>query len=148
MCIRDSVYRWRVIYRLLRIESLDGVTVSPDEKVASGNFCGADRDAHDHCYNKYFPKGEEKLPMRGRELTITRLHRPEPYLEGEMLLPDVWIHRVVQRSLEEDWEVVRYTGSFEDSVMDPCEDCIELELEEPTRMMLCMGVTNLSLIHI
>ena len=33
-----------------------------------------------------------------------RLHRPEPHQEGEMLFPDVWIHRLVQRTLELDWQ--------------------------------------------
>ena len=79
---RRLVYRFRVIYRLMRINTLDGVAIAPEEKVAAGNFCGADRDAHDHCYRKYFPDDAE--PMRGRELTITRLHRAMPYEEGEM----------------------------------------------------------------
>lgn len=138
---RRLVYRWRLVYRLLRLETLDGTGVTPEEKVTSANFCGADRDAHDHCYLKYFPATRE--PMRGRELTITRLHRPEPYVEGEMLFPDVWIHRLVQRALEQELQVVRVSGAWDvDSTVDPAEETIGITVADGARVIVVLGVSN------
>jgi len=138
---RRLVYRWRLVYRLLRLETLDGTAIGVEEKVAAANFNGADRDAHDHCYNKYFPISKE--PMRGRELTIARLHRPEPHQEGEMLFPDVWIHRLVQRTLELDWQAVTVKGAWDaDSTIDPAEETQAITIEDTTKVVICLGVVN------
>jgi len=138
---RRLVYRWRLVYRLLRLETLDGEAIVAGDKVASANFNGADRDAHDHCYAKYFPISKE--PMRGRELTIARLHRPEPHQDGEMLFPDVWLHRLVQRTLELDWQAVRVKGAWDaDSTIDPAEETQAITIVEPTRVIIICGVVN------
>jgi len=138
---RRLVYRWRLVYRLLRLETLDGSIVQPEEKVAAGNFCGADRDAHEHCYNKYFPTSQD--PMRGHELTIARLHRPEPHVDGEMLFPDVWLHRVVQRTLELDYQAVTVKGAWDvDSTIDPAEETQAITVHEAMRVIICLGTVN------
>jgi len=138
---RRLVYRMRLINRLLRLETLDGTVVTPEEKVSSANFCGADRDAHDHCYSRYFPAAKE--PMRGHDLVIARLHRPDPYNEGEMLFPDVWIHRLVHRTLEQDWQAVRVMQAWDvDTTIDPAEEYIGITLQENTHLVMVLGIAN------
>ena len=79
--------------------------------------------------------------MEGRELTIARLHRPDAYQEGEMLFTDVWIHRLVQRGVEQNYQACRMKGVWNaETTQDPAEDTMEIVLPQATRVMLIMGI--------
>eukprot|EP00656_Telonema_subtile_P030071 TRINITY_DN33101_c0_g2_i1.p2 TRINITY_DN33101_c0_g2~~TRINITY_DN33101_c0_g2_i1.p2 ORF type:complete len:115 (-),score=26.19 TRINITY_DN33101_c0_g2_i1:47-391(-) len=49
--MRRAVYYDKLVYRMLRLESLDGQPVSAKDKVRAANFGGADVEAHAHNYN-------------------------------------------------------------------------------------------------
>lgn len=141
--MRRAVYHNKLIYRLLRLESLDGVPIAPELKVRAANFAGVDVDAHAHCYNKYFPPG--RAPVQDRELVIGRLHRPDPYAVGEMIFPDVWIHRQIERCVECQFHCVAISGSWmppenaqEEMIAEEAFSLV-LEGDAPCQMILVLG---------
>merc|ERR1712166_68200 len=137
--MRRAVYRDKLLYRMLRLETLDGQSISAAAKVRAANFSGVDVDAHQHNFKKYFP--DDRAPVQDRELVIGRLHRAARLVEGELIVPDVWVHRQLERCIEAKHQCVRLESSWLPSESGDVLAKVswQLQISEPCELSLMLG---------